>query len=129
MRTKAFTLIAIAFLCMSASLYASKDYTKEYAMFDLDQIVVNPLGGGMSMFSAMVSLEYKQSDKNLPTELKNKKRVIEDRVGFYFSSKTVEELRKFENRETFKDEIMNTINGLLREGRITEISFSRFNIM
>ena len=106
----------------------AKDYTRDFAMFSVGDIIVNPAGTSTAFFITTVLVEYRQSDKRLPPELTNKAPLFRDRMTGYFSRLTVEELRDMENRDIFRDDIMRIINNLLVEGRITDVFFEQFLI-
>jgi len=107
--------------------FGAKDYIKDYALFDLGDIILNPMGTER-FFIAAIQLEYRQADKNLPTELKNKMPLMKDRVMQLFSRKSLEELRDIENRERYKEEVMRSVNSILLEGRVTSVIFEQFVI-
>ena len=106
----------------------AKDYIKEYALFSLGDVIVNPTGSDGRFFVTSISLEYKQIDKKLPDELKNKVPAFQHRVNRYFSSQTMEDLRNPEKLDDFHEDVMRQINGSLVEGRITDVFFTQWVI-
>ncbi len=104
----------------------AKDYIKEYTLFSLEQIAVNPKGSPDKFLVITMALEFKLSDKNLPVELKNKTLLLNDRISYYFALKSYEELIVLENRDKYKKDILNMINGLLTEGKITNVIFAQY---
>jgi flagellar basal body-associated protein FliL len=106
----------------------AKDYLKDYTIFQLGDIVVNPTltTDENRFFVVSVSFEYRRADKKLPDELKQKVPLFRDGVMSYFSRLTVEDLRQFDNREVFKEDLMKMMNSLLVEGRITDVFFEQF---
>lgn len=106
----------------------ARDYIKDFTIFDLGDLIVNPLGTESRFFIVTISFEHRQSDRRLPDELKNKVPLFRDRLIGYFSRLTVDDLRNIENRDIFKDDIMQMINSMLTEGRITNVFFEQFVI-
>jgi flagellar basal body-associated protein FliL len=106
----------------------AKDYLKDYTIFQLGDIVVNPTltTDENRFFVVSVSFEYRRADRKLPDELKQKSPLFRDGVMGYFSRLTVDDLRNFENREIFKEDLMRMMNNLLVEGRITDVFFEQF---
>ena len=109
------------------SSYGAKDYTRDFAIFNLGQSIVNPSGVDR-LFITTVLFEYRQTDRRLPAELQNKAPMMKDRVAGYFSRLSLEDLRDVENRDIFRDDIMRIINNLLVDGRITDVFFEEFII-
>jgi flagellar basal body-associated protein FliL len=103
-----------------------KDYLRTYALFTLNDITINLAGPESRFLVVGVTLEYRQADRRLPDELKNKTAIFNDRLINYFSRLTIEVVRNHENRDIFKDDIMSIINGQLLEGRITNVLFEKF---
>ena len=106
----------------------ARDFTRDFTLFSLGDVIVNPAGTDNRFFIASISLEHRQADRNLPVELRNKTPLLKDRVIGYFSRLTVEELRNVDNRETYRDDIMRLINSALIEGRVTNVIFEQFVI-
>jgi flagellar basal body-associated protein FliL len=104
----------------------AKDYIKDYNMWELGEIVVNPYGAENRFFVTSIFIEYRLSDKKLPDELKAKLPLFKGEVVHYFSNLTVEELRNIEKRNNYKRDVMRMINGRLIEGRITDLSFQQW---
>jgi|GEM_PF-1962821 len=110
----------------TSNFYGARDYTREYTLFSLGDLVVNPASSGSGFFLSTILFEYRQSDKRLPDELKNKAPMFKDRIIQYFSRLTIDDLRDIENRDVFREDIMRIINNLLVEGRITDVFFEQF---
>ncbi len=104
----------------------AKDYLKEYAIFKVEDVVINPKDAPESFLVVSIAFEYQLKNINLPNELKNKDILIKDKILSYFSQKTKEELQNIDNRELFKSDLKKTINSLLIEGRITNVLFSSY---
>ena len=116
---------------MDSSQYdVAKDYEKDFALFKLDDIIINPAGteNQSRFFVVTITFEYRQADRRLPNELTNKTPVLKDRIIEYFSKMTVEEIRKLENRQSFKMDIMRMANNSLLHGRVTDVIFDQFII-
>ena len=113
----------------TSSDFGAKDYVKEYTIWDLgDPLTVNPLNAPRSFFVVSISFEIRQADKKLPDELKNKLPLFKDSLQYFFSRLTLEELRDIEMRENYKRDIMRMVNGMLMEGRITNVIFAQWVI-
>ena len=106
----------------------ARDYTRDFAIFSVGDLVVNPLGTESRFLIATVLFEYRLTDRRLPPELQNKAPMFRDRITQYFSRLTIEDLRDVENRDVFRDDLMRVINNLLVEGRITDVFFEQFVI-
>jgi len=106
----------------------ARDFTRDFTLFSLGDVIVNPAGADSRFFIASVSFEHRQSDRNLPVELRNKTPLLKDRLISYFSRLTVEDLRNIDNREMFREDIMRSVNNVLIEGRITNVIFEQFVI-
>ncbi|MCL2062797.1 MAG: flagellar basal body-associated FliL family protein [Candidatus Cloacimonetes bacterium] len=104
----------------------AKDYTRDFAIFNVGDIIVNPLGSESRFLVLIVLFEYRLADRRLPAELQNKAPMFRDRITQYFSRITIEDLRDVENRDIFRDDIIRVINNLLVEGRITDVFFEQF---
>ena len=107
--------------------FGARDFTRDFTLFNLDDIIVNPAGVDR-FFITSLSLEHRQADRNLPVELRNKTPLIKDALIGYFSRLTVEELRDIDNRENFREDVMRLINGMLIEGRVTNVVFQQWVI-
>jgi flagellar basal body-associated protein FliL len=110
----------------NSSDFGAKDYAKDYAIWELGDMIVNPYGGDTKFFITSISFEYRLSDKKLPAELQSKLPLFKDSIQNYFARITVEDLRDIELRDGFKRDIMRSVNGMLIEGRITNVIFSQW---
>jgi len=105
------------------------DFIKDYAIFTLGDIVVNPKDAEKNTYLiTSISFAYRLSDKNMPVELKNKTPIFRDSILSYFSKCSLVDLRDIEKRDTFKEDIMRMVNESLLEGRITNVLFEQFVI-
>ena len=107
--------------------FGARDFTRDFTLFNLDDIIVNPAGVDR-FFITSLALEHRQADRNLPNELRNKTPLIKDALIGYFSRLTVEELRDIDKREDYRDDVMRLINGMLIEGRVTNVVFQQWVI-
>lgn len=112
----------------SLTSFDAKDYIKDYTIFAIGDLIVNPFGTESRFFIVSISFEHKQADKKLPDELTNKTPLIKDKLIYYFSRLSVEELQKIDNRDIFKEDIMKTVNSMLTTGRITNVLFEQYVI-
>jgi len=105
------------------------DFIKDYAIFNLGDVVLNPMGAEKNtFFITTISFEYRLSDKNIAVELKNKTPIFRDLILSYFARVTLDDLKNFEKRDTFKEDIQRMVNGSLLEGKITNVLFEQFVI-
>ncbi|PID28500.1 MAG: hypothetical protein CSB55_04940 [Candidatus Cloacimonadota bacterium] len=106
----------------------AKDYFKEFSIFNLEDIVVNPQSADGHFLVVKMGFEYHLSDKKLPDELKNKVILITDNISFYLSSQSLGDLSKIQYRSVLKDEIKSMVNQVLTEGEITNVLFAQYII-
>jgi len=110
--------------------FVARDYIREFSLFPLGDVIVNPRGAESRFFITTISLEYRQPtrnmNQNLVQEIQAKVSIIRDRLQRYFSGVSLEDLRDVDNREIFKEETMRIINNLLLEGRITDVIFEQW---
>jgi len=107
----------------------ARDFIKDYAIFSLGDVVLNPSGADKNTyFITTISFEYRLSDKNIATELKNKTPIFRDSILSYFSRFNLDDFRNIEMRDTFKEDIQRMVNSNLLEGRITSVLFEQFVI-
>jgi len=105
------------------------DFIKDYAIFTLGDIVVNPKEAEKNTYLiTSISFAYRLTDKNMPVELKNKTPIFRDSILSYFSKCSLTDLRDIDKRDTFKEDIMRMVNESLLEGRITNVLFEQFVI-
>ncbi len=113
---------------LKSNSFDAKDYIKDYTIFSIGDLIINPYGSESRFFIISISFEHRQAEKKLPDELKNKTPLIKDRLIGYFSRLAIEDLQKIDNRDIFKDDIMKTVNSMLTEGRITNVFFEQYVI-
>ena len=103
-----------------------KDYIKEYSLFNLGDLTIVLSGPETTYLVVGITFEYRQSDKKLPDEMRNKTPIFKDRLIAYFSRLTLDDIKNHENRDIFKEDILRIINSQLLEGRITNVLFEQF---
>jgi len=103
-----------------------KDYLKNYALYNIESLTINLAGKDPTYLVVAVTLEYRQSDKKLPDELKMKTPIFKDKLIGYFSRLSIDVVRDNNYREIFRDDILSIINGQLLEGRVTNVLFEQF---
>jgi len=105
------------------------DFIKDYAIFSLGDVVLNPKGAEKNtFFITTISFQYRLADKNIAVELKNKTPLFRDSILSYFARFTLDDLKNIEMRDTFKEDIQRMVNSSLLEGRITNVLFEQFVI-
>lgn len=99
-----------------------------YENLEFGERVVNlsDIGGGRYLRVRIV-LEYKKNEK-LSAEIKEKNAQIMDGVLRILRSKNVDEVRPLDKEEKLKGELLNAINGKLKNGKIERIYFTDFLI-
>lgn len=100
-----------------------------------DDLIFNEIGL-LRVFTAdtppiLIVLEpkflYKKNDTPLQEELMTKKGLIKNTFITWFSSKTVEELKKI-NEDQIKKEILSLLNTLLALGELKQLYFEEYQI-
>lgn len=105
-----------------------KDYFEDYAIYNWEDIIVNPSDADNRYLVVSLGFEYKLEDEKLPTELENKKVLITDNINSYLSSQSLIDLANNKNREKMKENIKKIVNKLLSEGKITNVLFAQYVI-
>jgi len=106
----------------------SKDYFNEYAIYNWEDIIVNPSNSSERFLMVSLGFEYKLEDEKLPDELKNKTILITDNLNTYFSSQKIEDLVINDFRNKMKVDIIKIVNSQLSEGKITRVFFAQYVI-
>jgi flagellar FliL protein len=78
-----------------------------------------------AIFSAKISLGFDADSKTVAFELSARKREIQNIVFLYLSGKTKAELRP-ERYIQIQEDLKNSINKVMREGKIKEVTFREF---
>ena len=96
-------------------------------LYPLDTFTVNlKSDSGRRYLKVTMSLELE--GKELSTELDAKTAVLRDRIIRILSSKTLEEISSKKGKQKVSEQIMDTLNAMLTDGRIKGIYFTEFVI-
>jgi len=96
-------------------------------LYPLDTFTVNlKSDSGRRYLKVTISLELEGQE--LSNELDAKSPVLRDRIIRILSSKTLEEISSRKGKQKVSDQIMDTINSMLTDGRIKGIYFTEFVI-
>jgi flagellar FliL protein len=91
----------------------------------IEDIVINPSGtAGKRYLCTTVALEA--VDARVADEVKSREPQIRDFLIEILSRRTVEDLSSLETREDIREEIKETVNGLLVTGDVVGVYFSNF---
>lgn len=91
----------------------------------LEKFIVNLAGSkGRKVLSASIELEVQ--GEHVFDEIEKRKPQIRDIIIIILSSKTIEQLEKREGKDELRNEIKDTINSFLVQGRITNVFFTEF---
>ncbi|MCB0368255.1 MAG: flagellar basal body-associated FliL family protein [Bdellovibrionales bacterium] len=94
----------------------------------LETFIVNLAGSkGRKVAKVMMELELKDNkEKNVADEIDKRKAQIRDIIIIILSAKKYEEISTKEGIENLKNEIKDTINSFLTNGKITNVFFTEF---
>lgn len=94
----------------------------------LETFIVNLAGSkGRKVAKVMMELELKDNkDKNVADEIDKRKAQVRDIIIIILSAKKYEEISTKEGIENLKNEIKDTINSFLTNGKITNVFFTEF---
>ncbi len=96
-------------------------------LYPLDSFTVNlKSDSGRRYLKTTLSLEL--SDEALSVELDAKSPVIRDRIIRILTSKTLEEISSKKGKQKVSDQIQDTLNSMISDGRIQGIYFTEFVI-
>lgn len=96
-------------------------------LYPLDTFTVNlKSDSGRRYLKVTMSLELEGEELSL--ELDNKSPVLRDRVIRILTSKSLEEISSKKGKQKVSDQIMDTLNAMLSDGRILGIYFTEFVI-
>ncbi len=91
----------------------------------LDEIIVNPSGtGGRRFLSTIVGLTLK--DPKVEPAVMAQMPIIRDAAITMFSSKTLDQLASIAYRDSLRQELMVTVNSLVKEKPVTGVIFSTY---
>jgi len=94
-------------------------------LYPLDTFTVNlKSDSGRRYLKVTMSLELE--GKELSIELDNKSPVIRDRVIRILTSKSLEEISSKKGKQKVSEQIMDTLNAMISDGRIKGIYFTEF---
>jgi flagellar FliL protein len=94
-------------------------------LYPLDTFTVNlKSDAGRRYLKVTMSLELEGSELSL--ELDNKAPVLRDRIIRILTSKTLEEISSKKGKQKISDQIMDTLNAMISDGRIKGIYFTEF---
>ncbi|WP_055668108.1 flagellar basal body-associated FliL family protein [Desnuesiella massiliensis] len=92
-------------------------------IFDLGEFTVNLSDeGGKRYLKAKISIGYDKKNKNLAKEMEPKKIILRDSVITVLTSKKATDMTQ-KGKEDLKKELLDKINPLFKDGRITSIYF------
>ncbi|NCO02165.1 MAG: flagellar basal body-associated protein FliL [Epsilonproteobacteria bacterium] len=96
-------------------------------LYPLDTFTVNlKSDAGRRYLKVTMSLELEGAELSL--ELDNKSPVIRDRVIRILTSKTLEEISSKKGKQKISDQIIDTLNAMIKDGQIRGIYFTEFVI-
>ncbi|MCF6339981.1 MAG: flagellar basal body-associated protein FliL [Sulfurimonas sp.] len=96
-------------------------------LYPLDTFTVNlKSDAGRRYLKATISLEL--DDEELSIELDNKSPVIRDRIIRILTSKTLEEISSKKGKKKVSEQIIDTLNAMIVDGRVQGIYFTEFVI-
>ncbi|MEK2688965.1 flagellar basal body-associated FliL family protein [Bdellovibrio sp. GT3] len=91
----------------------------------LETFIVN-LAGSKGRRVAKVNIELELKGEKAAEEIDKRKAQIRDIIIIILSSKTYEEVSTREGRDSLKNEIKDTINSFLVQGKISNVLFTEF---
>ncbi len=111
----------------NASIDESRSLSDIGILYPLDTFTVNlKSDSGRRYLKATMSLEL--SGEELSLELDAKTAVLRDRIIRILSSKTLEEISSKKGKKKVSEQIMNTLNAMISDGKIQGIYFTEFVI-
>lgn len=103
----------------------AEDEPIEYGEFaQLENLVVNPAASDGRFL--MISLGMEFSEAAVTEEIGSRDVVIRDTVLRLLSKRTVPELSDIDLRDAIKDELRESLNGILEEGDINRLYFTQY---
>ncbi|CAM3323137.1 flagellar basal body-associated FliL family protein [Rhodothermus bifroesti] len=98
----------------------------QYGQFtELQGFIVNPAGTNGTRY-LMVNIGLESNKADVLEEVKEKEVVIRDIVLKLLSQRTVEELADIQLRTPIKEALRDTINSVLRKGKIDRLYFTQY---
>lgn len=91
----------------------------------LETFIVN-LAGSRGRRVARVNIEFEVANAEVVAELDQRKAQVRDIVIILLSGKTYEQIEKPDGRGQLRDEIKDTVNAFLTQGKIESVYFTDF---
>ncbi|MDX1294998.1 MAG: flagellar basal body-associated FliL family protein [Sulfurimonadaceae bacterium] len=101
---------------------------KNRTMVHLGDFTTNIVAGGKSTKFLKTKVSVRTSDEDVSEEIKKRNVVIRDSVIKALSSKQFEQVATQRGKLLLKDEVSETLNGILSEGEVEEVFFTEFII-
>ncbi len=104
-----------------------KHEEKEFVgkVIPLEKFIIN-LAGSKGRKVASVSMELELKGEKVAEEIEKRKAQIRDIIIIILSSKTYEEVSAREGKDALRNEIKDTINSFLVQGKISNVFFTEF---
>ena len=93
---------------------------------DLDAINLNPANSAGEVFSCQLTLESQTQE--VIAELERRDQQIKDIILTYLSAKTIPELSDVTLRDEYRKDIIEKINAVLLDGRVTNLYITQWII-
>ncbi len=74
-------------------------------------------------------LGYDENNRQLQSELVNLTIPLREKIDFYFSERTADELLGVEQRQRVKQDLQTMINQMLRNGKVQDVAFQQYQIV
>jgi flagellar FliL protein len=110
-----------------SDLAPSRPLSEIGILYPLDTFTVN-LKSDQGRRYLKVTMSLELNGEELSLELDSKSPVIRDRVIRILTSKTLEEITSKKGKQKVSNQIMNTLNSMIRDGNIQGIYFTEFVI-
>ena len=105
------------------------DKPKPLAIFPLGDFKVNTADKEETHFVRVtLNIAYDGENKNLPTELGDRRLQMRDSILRILNSKVMDDIDEAKDRENLKEEIKKVINAMLNEGEVLDIYYDEFVI-
>jgi flagellar FliL protein len=108
----------------SQSTTAKAAVAEAEAYVDTEEFVVNLADEGMRRYlKTKMEFAYPKKNKKLALELEEKKNIIRDVIISIVTTKKADDLTE-KGKEDMKAELLKGINGILKQGQITEVYYT-----
>ena len=94
-------------------------------IFSLDTFIVNLADKGGNRY-LRVTMDLELGNPELEAEITKRLPQVRDSILMILPTKRFEEISTVQGKTTLRDQIMETINGFLAQGKITNIFFKEF---